>query len=168
MEVKLFFGSTTGNTEKCAKKIAAELGGILAETKDIKRASVDDFDFVDGFVIGLSTVDEGLLQEDWRRFWDDIDDVDFDGKTVALFGLGDQVKYGKWFVDAIGIVYDKVTDMGARVVGFTPTDGYTWEDTKAIRNGQFVGLVLDEDNQADLTDARIKAWCAAIRPEFGG
>ena len=166
MEVKLFFGSSTGNTEKCAKKIAAELGGLIAEMKDIKKASVDDFDFVDGYIIGLSTVDEGLLQEDWRRFWDNIEDVDFQGKTVALFGLGDQVKYGKWFVDAIGIVHDKVTELGAKVVGPWPTDGYAYEATKAVRNGKFVGLVLDADNQANLTDDRIKAWCDQIRPHF--
>jgi flavodoxin I len=168
METKLFYGSTTGNTEKCAKKIAAELGGLIAESKDIKKASVDDFDFVDGFVIGLSTVDEGLLQEDWRRFWGDIEDVDFSGKVVALFGLGDQVKYGKWFVDAIGIVHDHVVANGAKVVGQWPLDGYTFENSKAVQGGKFVGLVLDEDNQADLTDGRIKTWCAQIRPEFGG
>mgnify|MGYP000865285317 CR=1 FL=1 len=168
METKLFFGSSPGNTEKCAKKIAAELGSLIAEMKDVKKASVDDFDFVDGFIIGLSTVDEGLLQEDWRRFWDDIEDVDFEGKTVALFGLGDQVKYGKWFVDAIGIVHDKLTSMGAKVVGEWPTDGYTYENTKSVRNGKFVGLVLDVDNQDDQTDARIKSWCDQIRPHFGG
>ena len=166
MEVKLFFGSSTGNTEKVAKKIAAELGGLIAESKDIKKSSVDDFDFVDGFIIGLSTVDEGLIQEDWRRFWDDIEDVDFDGKVVALFGLGDQEKYGKWFVDAIGIVDDKVTEMGAKVVGAWPTDGYKYEATKSIRDGKFVGLVIDEDNQADQPDARVKALCDIIRPHF--
>lgn len=166
MEVKLFYGSTTGNTEKCAKKIAAELGSVLAESKDIKRSSVDDFDFVDGFVLGLSTVDEGLLQEDFRRFWDDIEDVDFEGKVVALFGLGDQVKYGKWFVDGIGIVHDKLAELGAKMVGYTPTAGFTFESSKAVRGDQFVGLVLDEDNQSDQTDARIKAWCDQIRPHF--
>ena len=166
MEVKLFYGSSTGNTEKCAKKIAAELGGLIAEMKDIKKASVDDFDFVDGYIIGLSTVDEGLLQEDWRRFWDNIEDVDFQGKTVALFGLGDQVKYGKWFVDAIGIVHDKVTELGAKVVGPWPTDGYAYVASKAVRDGKFVGLVLDMENQGNLTDDRIKAWCEQIRPHF--
>lgn len=166
MEVKLFFGSSTGNTEKVAKKIAAELGGLIAESKDIKKSSVEDFDFVDGFIIGLSTVDEGLLQEDWRRFWDEIEDVDFDGKVVALFGLGDQEKYGKWFVDGLGIVYDKLTGMGAKFVGSWPTDGYKWEATKSIRDGKFVGLVIDEDNQSDQTDARVKAWCAQIKPHF--
>jgi len=28
---------------------------------------------------------------------------------------------------------------------------------------QFVGLVIDEDNQSELTDERIAAWCDAIK-----
>lgn len=166
MEVKLFFGSSTGNTEKCAKKIAANLGGIVAEVMDIRKASIDDFDFCDGYIIGLSTVDEGLLQEDWRRFWENMDDVDFSGKTVAIFGLGDQVKYAKWFVDAIGIVHDKVVGGGAKVVGAWPTGGYAFENSMGVRDGMFLGLALDEDNQADQTDKRISAWCDEIRPFF--
>lgn len=165
MEVKLFFGSSTGNTAKCAKAIAAKLGNVAAIV-DIRKASIDDFDFVDGYIIGLSTVDEGLLQEDWRRFWDDIDDVDFTDKPVAIFGLGDQVKYAKWFVDAIGIVYDKVTEKGAKVVGAWPTDGYTFENSAGVRGGKFMGLALDEDNQSDQTEGRIAKWCDIIRPSF--
>ena len=166
METKLFFGSSTGNTERIAKRIAIELGSAVAEILDVKKATVDDFDFCDGYIIGLSTVDEGLLQEDWRRLWEDIDDVDFSGKTVAIFGLGDQVKYGKWFVDAIGIVYDKVTAGGAKVVGEWPVEGYSFEHSLGVRDGRFVGLVIDEDNQKDLTEERIKRWCSQIRPHF--
>lgn len=167
MEVKLFFGSSTGNTARVAKLIAAEFGKGIAETLDIKKASVDDFDFCDGYILGLSTVDEGLLQEDWRRFWDDIEDVDFEGKTVAIFGLGDPVKYGKWFVDGIGIVYDYVSGAGAKVVGEWPNDGYLpFEQSKALRGDKFLGLVIDEDNQKDLTEDRVRRWCAQIKPAF--
>lgn len=166
MEVKLFYGSSTGNTAKCAKKIADQLGGVVSEVIDIRKATVDDFDFTDGYIIGLSTVDKGLLQEDWRRFWDNMDDIDFEGKTVAIFGLGDQVKYPEWFVDAIGIVYDKVVELGAKVVGEWPNVGYTFVKSAALRDGKFVGLPLDEDTQANLTDDRIKAWCEQIRPAF--
>ena len=165
MEVKLFYGSSTGNTARVAKRIAEELKGVIAESVDVRKASVEDFDFCDGYVIGLSTVDEGLLQEDWRRLWDEIDDIDWDGKTVAIFGLGDPAKYWKWFVDAIGIVYDKVAANGAKVVGEWPNEGYLpFESSRALRGGKFLGLVIDEDNQKELTESRIVTWCKQIKP----
>ncbi|MBS1706287.1 MAG: flavodoxin [Armatimonadetes bacterium] len=167
MEVKLFFGSSTGNTERCAKIVHAKLKDLIAEIIDMRKASVEDFDFCDGFILGLPTVDEGLLQEDWRRFWDEVEDVDWDGKTVAIFGLGDPVKYGKWFVDGIGIVADKLTSCGAKVVGEWPNEGYLpFESSKGLRNGKFLGLVLDEDNQKEMSEERIDRWCNQIRPSF--
>jgi flavodoxin I len=30
-----------------------------------------------------------------------------------------------------------------------------------------VGLALDEDNQSDLTDERVKTWVAQVKGEFG-
>lgn len=167
MEIKLFYGSSTGNTAKVAKRIAEELKGVVSESIDIRKASVEDFDFCDGYVIGLSTVDEGLLQEDWRRFWDQVEDVEWEGKIVAIFGLGDPVKYGKWFVDGIGIVAEKLQSLGAKVVGEWPNEGYLpFEKSKALCGGKFLGLVIDEDNQKDLTEQRIVAWCKQVKPEL--
>ncbi|HEY0867696.1 MAG TPA: flavodoxin, partial [Fimbriimonas sp.] len=148
-----------------AKRIAEELKGVVAETVDIRKASVEDFDFCDGYILGLSTVDEGLLQEDWRRFWDQIEDIDWEGKTVAIFGLGDPAKYGKWFVDAVGIVHDKLASLGATMIGEWPNQGYLpFEQSKGLCGANFMGLVIDEDNQKDKTEERIVAWCRQIRP----
>jgi flavodoxin I len=36
-----------------------------------------------------------------------------------------------------------------------------------VKDGKFVGLVLDEDNQSELTDGRIKNWVAQLKQEFG-
>jgi flavodoxin I len=96
-----------------------------------------------------------------------LQDVDFTGKTVALYGLGDQEKYADNFVDALGILYDFVTARGARVVGAWPTDGYDFMASKAERDGEFVGLVLDQDNQKQLSDDRLETWLRLIAGEFG-
>jgi flavodoxin I len=58
-------------------------------------------------------------------------------------------------------------ELGGTTVGFWSTDGYEHSDSKAIKNGKFVGLAIDEDNQSELTDERIKKWVAQIKPEFG-
>jgi flavodoxin I len=45
-------------------------------------------------------------------------------------------------------------------------DGYDFTESKAVKNSNFVGLTIDEDNQSDLTDERVKIWVAQIKKEF--
>lgn len=52
-------------------------------------------------------------------------------------------------------------------MGYWPTDGYDFNDSKAVRNGKFVGLAIDEDNQADLTESRVENWSTQVKSEFG-
>lgn len=158
------YGSTTGNTERAAKKIAKKLG--IAEVKNITDLSASDFEDYDQLILGTSTWDEGELQEDWVSVFEDLDDVDLSDKTIALFGLGDQDAFGQWFVSGIGKIYRKVLSRGARVVGFWPTDGYDFQDSEGVESGKFVGLALDDDNQEDMTDDRIAAWCEQIKGDF--
>lgn len=63
-------------------------------------------------------------------------------------------------------VYDDLISHGATVVGFTSTKGYEFNSSKAVIDGKFVGLVLDEDNQSHLTDERIKKWAEEIKSEI--
>ena len=53
--------------------------------------------------------------------------------------------------------------MGAKVIGFTSTQGYYHDASKAQVEDKFVGLILDEDNQSDLTDERIENWVNEIK-----
>lgn len=163
MSLKIFFGSTSGNTEKVAKMIQAELGG---ELMDVRDATADDFAEADAMILGLPTYEEGQLQEDWANIFEDLDEVDFSGKTVALFGLGDQENYAEYFVDALGKLGKKVRERGAKVVGSWPTEGYNFEKSLAVEGDHFIGLVIDEDNQAELTEERVKTWCAQIKSHF--
>ncbi|HAG84604.1 MAG TPA: hypothetical protein DCL61_26490, partial [Cyanobacteria bacterium UBA12227] len=81
-------------------------------------------------------------------------------------GVGDQVGYPDTFQDAMGILEEKISELGGQTVGYWPTNGYEFNESKAIRDGNFVGLALDEDNQSDLTEERIEAWVAQLKSEF--
>ena len=94
------------------------------------------------------------------------ENVDFSDKTVALFGLGDQEEYCDNFLDGMGTLYDKVVEGGATVVGNWSTDGYDHDESTAIRNDEFVGLALDEDNQDELSNERVEKWVEQISPYF--
>lgn len=71
------------------------------------------------------------------------------------------------FGNAMSILYEFVSERGAKVVGFWPADDYDFISSKALVNGEFVGLVLDQENQKLLTDARLEAWLKQIASGVG-
>lgn len=165
MATAIFYASSTGNTEISAKEIAKQLG--ISELIDIASKGVSSIENYDKLIIGTSTWGDGDLQDDWDDAWSDFCALDFSGKTVALFGLGDQESYADNFVDAMGTIYNQVTSKGATVIGQWPSSDYSHEESKAqIEEGYFVGLALDEDNESELTDERIKIWCEEIKEDI--
>lgn len=172
-KVGIFFGTDTGNSRKVAKTISKQLGEELAgKPVNIQKASIDDLLAYDVLIIGTPTYGDGELPgltagtstESWEEFMPNLVGADFSGKTIALYGLGDQVGYPDNFVDAMGMLYDAFADCGAKFVGFTSTAGFEFNSSKASLGDQFVGLVLDEDNQKELTDQRLQAWLTEIAP----
>ncbi|WP_428036080.1 flavodoxin [Amphritea sp.] len=174
--IGLFFGTDTGKTRKVAKMIKKKFDDeVMASPLNVNRAEPSAFADYEYLIIGSPTLGEGLLpglsadceNESWEEFLPEIDDVDLSGKTIAIFGLGDQVGYPDEFLDAMGELYDFVTERGAKVVGSWPTDGYEFAHSEAVgEDGKFVGLALDLDNQSNLTEERLNAWLAQIAPDF--
>ncbi|MFB2937983.1 flavodoxin FldA [Aerosakkonemataceae cyanobacterium BLCC-F154] len=167
-KVGLFYGTQTGNTETIAELIQKELGGDgVVDLHDISSSETGDFDDYECIIIGCPTWNVGELQADWEGFYDELENIDFNGKKVAYFGVGDQIGYADNFQDAIGILEEKIASLGGKTVGYWSTDGYDFNESKAVKNGKFVGLAIDEDNQSDLTDSRVKTWVSQLKREFG-
>jgi len=171
--IGLFYGSSTCYTEIAAEKIAATLerltGKACVELRNIADTPIDsmgDFEFL---ILGIPTWDYGELQEDWEAVWSALENRDFSGKTVALYGLGDQLGYPDWFQDALGYLWAVVVNGGARVVGKWPVEGYDFNSSKALSDDgrHFVGLALDDENEFALSDERIDRWCRQILDESG-
>ncbi|CAH9060641.1 Flavodoxin [Pseudoalteromonas holothuriae] len=165
--VGIFFGSDTGNTEHVAKMIQKELGKQLVDVKDIAKSSKEEIAEFDLILFGIPTWYYGEAQCDWDDFFPELEEVDFEGKLVAIFGCGDQEDYAEYFLDAMGMVNDIVTERGAIVVGNWSTDGYQFEASKAlVDDNHFVGLGIDEDRQPELTEKRVKDWSAQVYDEM--
>ncbi|MBN2896811.1 MAG: flavodoxin [Campylobacterales bacterium] len=162
-KIGLFYASSTGNTERVAKMIKKELSDLDVTLHNVDSCDADAFKPYGRIIIGASTWGSGDLQDDWDSYMPKLEKIDFSGKTVALFGLGDQEEYAENYLDAMGTLYDVVVKNGAEVVGSWPNDGYDFDESTALRDDAFVGLALDEDNQSDLTGERVKRWCAQIR-----
>lgn len=167
--VGLFFGSDEGNSERIAYRIQKRFGEDVVDVLDIADVTQLDFTDYDKIILGIPTWDFGQIQSDWEEFWDDIAAVDFSGKTVAFFGLGDQFGYGDYFLDAMGMLHDIVIQTGPEIIGHWSIEGYEFTASKAEipGAGKFVGLGLDEDQQEYLSADRLNRWCAQIHAEFG-
>jgi flavodoxin I len=173
-KIGIYFGTDTGRTRRIAKLIAQKLGERAQAPLNINRASLDDFlahpvlilgapTYGDGELPGLAT---GLAQESWAEFLPRLEGLDMRHQTVALFGLGEQEKYGHEFVDALALLHDAVVACGARVIGAWPTEGYTFTASQAVIDGRFVGLALDPVGQPALNESRIDAWLRQIDHEL--
>ncbi|GAF03718.1 flavodoxin [Saccharicrinis fermentans DSM 9555 = JCM 21142] len=100
----------------------------------------------------------GNLQDDFETFVDTLSLCNLEGKKVALFGLGDQFTYPDTFCNGMGKLYEIIKDKGCVFVGAWPCEEYDFSDSLALIDGKFIGLALDEDNEPDLTDYRLKEW----------
>ncbi len=163
--IGIFYGSTYGMTAKVAEKIKKAFGQAKVDVYDLKTASLDEMEKYKNLIFGTSAWGIGEMQDDWENFIDNLSELDFSNRKVALFGLGDQKEYPESFVDGLGTLYCRLPDKSC-VVGETSTEGYEFYFSLAAKDNKFVGLVLDEHNQKKLTDTRIKKWVEQLKKEF--
>ena len=168
MKIGLFYGSTTCYTEIVAEKIQALIGADIVELNNIKQVPLSAMANYDILILGLSTWDFGEIQEDWEAHWDDISQVDLSNKIIAIYGMGDQIGYAEWFIDAVGMLHDVIAAQNTVRVGYWPVAGYEFIASKALtEDGNFfVGLALDDENQYDQTDERLNAWVSQVLQEI--
>ncbi|SMO86308.1 flavodoxin I [Saccharicrinis carchari] len=152
----IFYGSSVGNTRFVAEKLALLLPG--SELNPVETATQEDIEKYDFLILGTSTWGVGNLQDDFETFVDTLLTSNLNGKTIALFGLGDQFTYPDTFCNGMGRLYELIKDKGCDFVGKWPSDDYDFSDSLAVVDGEFVGLALDEDNEPDLTDYRLGEW----------
>ena len=164
-KIGIFFGSTEGNTERVVNQIQ-QFFGDEAALHNVNSASAEDMEPYPCLILACPTWEIGRLQEDWDSFIDEIEKVDYAGKKVTYLGLGDADGYPDTYLDALGIIHDRIKTKGATFVGAWPTDGYNFSASKGVVDGKFLGLAIDEDNQKDLTQGRVEKWVTQLKAEF--
>ncbi len=161
MNIGIFYGSSGGSTEMAAKNVADTLKAMSfdVDVKDIAQAEANDLENYEALILASSTWYVGELQDDWDDKIDDLPGLNLKGKKLAFVGMGDQDMYSDNYLDAIGILYESLENTGAELVGMWDKEGYNFDESRAIKDDKFICLALDDDNQSELTDSRIKTWC---------
>lgn len=159
-KIAIVYGSSTGATEAVAEKIQALFDD--AALFNAESVSVDDLKPYDFLIFGASTTGVGDLQDDWEVLLPKVEKMDFTGKKVALFSLGDSASFSTSFAGAMYYIY-KALKGKVEIVGSVSTEGYTFDESDAVIDGRFIGLALDEDNEYNETDARLTAWVEDLK-----
>lgn len=170
-KIGLFYGPLGGSTEKVAKKVAAALGNENVELIPAKDAKADDVNKFENVIFGISTIGKETWEadksaNDWDVFLPEVEKVDYTGKKIAMFGLGDQITYDLHFVDALGIVANKILPKGADIIGRVETEGYDFRESLAVIESKFIGLPVNEDFEPELTDERVNNWVDKLKSEL--
>ena len=162
--IGLMYGTTTMNSERVAELIWDKMQET--ELHDIQDG-VEVLEQYEHVILVAPTWDYGALQEHYIEHWDNLQNVNWTNKSVALVGLGDQVGYGDLYQDSMSTIYETIKSLGGKFIGFTSTDGHNFETSQAVRDDKFVGLAIDEDNQSKLTEERLNTWIQEIRACWG-
>ena len=159
-KIAIVYGSSTGATEAVAEKIKSALGD--ADVYNAESVNIDQLKPYDFLIFGASTTGVGDLQDDWDALLPKVEKMDFSGKKLALFALGDSASFSTSFAGSMYPMY-KALKNKVEIVGAVSTDGYTFDESDAVVDGKFVGLPLDEDNEYNETDARISNWTKSLK-----
>ena len=121
----LIYGSTTGNTESLSESVLEGLkkGNVDVTIKNVTEINVNKLANYDLIVLGCSTwgtepdqEDVEMLQQDFQKFYNEMDNISLKGKKAAVFGPGDQEGYPDSFCKAVDILEDRLTECGAQIV----------------------------------------------------
>lgn len=166
-KIGIVYSFNTRKTSKVANRIAEALEGTTeTEMINVEEISPERFLEYDNLICGTATWFDGELPNHWDEFIPDLEYMDLKGKTIALFGLGDQKEYPENFLDGMGILAEILEDQGARLVGFTSTEGYSYESSRAERGDEFCGLGIDYESQGSKNKERVNSWVEKLKLEF--
>ncbi len=165
-KVGLFYSFNTKKTSQTAKRIIEQFGEENIESVNAEEITEKQFIAFDNIIIGAPTWFDGELPNYWDEFVPALEDLDLKNKKIAVYGAGDQKGYPENFVDAVGLMAALVEKQGAQLVGFTSTEGYNFEGSRAVIEDKFCGLALDFENQSSKNKKRVADWCDQLKKEF--
>lgn len=165
MKLQILFASSTGHTEYIAEKINDLVpDSILQNIDNINQVKI--FKDCEMLICCIPTWNTGADEERSGTSWDikikEIRQIDFSKTLVGIVGLGDSAAFSKYFCDAMEELYSAFKVAGAKMIGKVSTEDYIFDNSKSVIDGMFCGLPIDEDNESEKTDERLRNWLETI------
>lgn len=163
-KIAILYGSSGGNAESVARQVQDLFEGA-ADLYNVEHVTIDEIKDYPYYVLGTSTTGIGDLQDDWEGFLPSFSALDFSGKKIAIFALGDSASYSSSFAESMKVIYDEINDK-VEIEGRVPDEGYLYDESSAVIDGEWIGLPIDEDNEYDLTEERLTRWVEKLKEAF--
>lgn len=167
MKTAIYYATSAGTTADIASRIARALGVDASDVYDVATAAPSTVAGYDRIILGSPTYGAGELPGTMDDFLRGLEVLDLRGKTVALFGDGDE-SMSDTFCSAVGEMYRRLRPTGATFTGAFTSEPYDYTHSEAVADGPdnlgrlACGLLIDEVNRPDLTDDRITRWAATL------
>lgn len=117
--ILMVYASMSGNTQEMAEAIAEGIRstGAQLEIKEVMDAHAGEMETYDGIVLGAYTWGDGDLPDEFLDFYEEMNQVNLQGKKVAVFGSCDSAY--QHVGAAVDILLQKAGELGAE----TPQEG---------------------------------------------
>lgn len=109
-KVKIVYASITGNDEDIAYVLTEKFEQLKTDVEmtEISQTDASDFEDADICVIASYTYDQGIVPDEALDFYEDMQDLDLDGKVYGTCGSGDTFyEHFCSAVDEFGKVFDE-------------------------------------------------------------
>lgn len=121
MDVAIFYGSASGNTQIVCEKVANQLEkeGLnvrLFTAKSAKKQDWLDMKHDQAVILASPTYEHGLLEWHIGHFLKQFSDVDFAGRRVAVIGLGDAKYDDDYHLESVRLLVEFVKNHGGQLV----------------------------------------------------
>jgi len=169
----LFYSPEGGNVNRVTNKLGEMIGNDKVDIIPVKEVEKGDLNKYNKIILVGSTVgadhwNNETVVDEWAEFFTKIKEISFENKKVAIVGLGNSVLYPSHFADGMAVLYERITQQNAKILGFVDTKDYNFTDSEAVNDdGFFCGLPIDEDNEAELTTERLDKWIFILKSDFG-
>ncbi|WP_338444274.1 flavodoxin [Bacillus spizizenii] len=116
-KILLVYATMSGNTEAMADLIEKGLREAEVEADRFEAIDIDNaqlFNDYDHIIMGTYTWGDGDLPDEFLDLAEDMDEIDFSGKTCAVFGSGDTAY--EFFCGAVDTLEAKIKERGGEIV----------------------------------------------------
>ena len=172
-KIAIVYAPMAGKTEIIANRLKELFPGVEIKLIPVKIADRDLLMAYDKIIFGMGHPNEEFDWNNpfntWRLFLKQIEFLNFSGKKVALYCLGNQQANKKDFVSLMGEMAELISQRGGKLVGNFPNEGFDFQASDALNNenqASFCGLPLDEDTEPHLTQERLEKWKGILEDEM--